>query len=241
MYQCLKRVCSFFVFCLVQHIPFQPRSASCYRLPPCVADDSERERVLLDETRKNKKASPVVGSSGDSSRANSFFRYFRCLPERNQETKENVLGEQELLLPTLQSRIHLEEKHDQASATRVRNGAQVSVPLLRQAVQVHAEHLRSHQEVSSRTSALLQTALLNSISAFSSHPYLPYRCTCATIPINFFPKYEFISFSTEATSGRENSPRGEDLSLNSVGKSTSRRLAFLPPSFTNRTGDLDFR
>ncbi|XP_076238062.1 uncharacterized protein LOC143181510 [Calliopsis andreniformis] len=84
------------------------------------------------------------------------------VPVRSQEPAEGVLREQESLLSALQPRLHPKEKHDAAPASRVRHGTQIPVPLLRQAIQVHPEHLRPHQEVPPRPSPVLQTTLLNS-------------------------------------------------------------------------------
>lgn len=98
-----------------------------------------------------------------------LFEFFRCSPERRQETAQSVLREQESLLSALQPRFHPEEEHDAASAPRVRHGAQVPVSLLRQALQVHAEHLRAHPKISSRSGIVLQALVLNNpIGTFSS-------------------------------------------------------------------------
>lgn len=98
-----------------------------------------------------------------------LFEFFRCSPERRQETAQSVLREQESLLSALQPWLHPEEEHDAASAPRVRHGAQVPVSLLRQALQVYAEHLRAHPKVSSRSGIVLQALVLNNpIGKFTS-------------------------------------------------------------------------
>lgn len=90
-----------------------------------------------------------------------LFEFFRCPSERHQEAAQSVLREQESLLPTLQPRFYPEEEHDAASTPRVRHGAQVSVPVLRQTLEIHAEHLRAYPKVSSRSSLVLQTVVLS--------------------------------------------------------------------------------
>ncbi|XP_076172973.1 uncharacterized protein LOC143149453 [Ptiloglossa arizonensis] len=87
----------------------------------------------------------------------------KLLPDHSQAAAESVLREQESLLSTLQSRLHAKEKHDTASAPRVRHGAEIPMPLLRETLQVHPEHLRPHQEVPSWPGVVLQTTLLNSL------------------------------------------------------------------------------
>ncbi|XP_076383044.1 uncharacterized protein LOC117221210 isoform X5 [Megalopta genalis] len=94
-------------------------------------------------------------------RASCSSNIYRLLPDPTQAAQESVLREQESLLSTLQPWLHVKEKHDPPPAPRVRHGAQVPVPVLREAVQVHPEHLRPHQEVPSRPSSLLQAALLS--------------------------------------------------------------------------------
>lgn len=93
-------------------------------------------------------------------KTNRLFEFFRCSSER-PEAAQRVLREQESLLPALQPRLHTEKEHDAAPASRMRYGAQVPVPVLQQALQVHAEHLRAHPKVSSRSGAVFQTVILN--------------------------------------------------------------------------------
>lgn len=108
--------------------------------------------------------------------ANTFLRSFRYVPVRSQEPAEGVLGEQEPLLPAVQPWLHPKEKHDATPAPRVRHGAQVPVPLLRQAIQVHPEHIRPHQEVPPRPAAVLQTALLNPAGFSPGSPFIDAPC-----------------------------------------------------------------
>lgn len=137
-----------------------------------------RARTRLLDREKNKT------SAHNCSPLTRSIRYFRCLRERNQEEAESVLGEQESLLPTVQPWLHPKEKHDAASASRVRHGAEISVSLLRQALQVHTEHIRPHQEVSSWPSVVLQTALLKI--------YI-YTCVCVYICI-YIIRNNFVIF-----------------------------------------------
>lgn len=111
-----------------------------------------RSRARTETGRENRALSPPL---------TRLFKFFRCPPERCQETAQSVLREQESLLPTLQPRLHPEEEHDAASTPRVWHGAQVPVPVLRQALQIHAKHLCAHPKVSSWSGLVLQAIVLS--------------------------------------------------------------------------------